>query len=164
MPLAPGNTWTYQAKSGLNTRIVTIKINQKAPVGRIEGFVLSSEVGDSTLAWQGNQLISGRLANSEFFPPLPIYANINDGDVINWNGTIRASGSAKSAKGQLKVKHVEEEIDGKKLKLSVGQVTLLIENETHEITTWFQIGKGIFRQEHRINDTLATQLKYVSGP
>jgi hypothetical protein len=164
MPLAIGNTWSYQAKSGLNTRISTINIERKGPVGQIEGFVLTSEIGDTTLAWEGNQLISSRLANSEFFPPLPIYANIKEGDIINWSGTIRASGSAKSAKGQLKVKNVEEEIDGKKLNLSVGQVTLKIDNEFHEITTWFQSGRGIFRQEHRINDTLATQLRYISGP
>ncbi len=164
MPLAIGNTWSYQVKAGLSTRISTVKIERKESVGKIEGFALTSEIGDTTLAWQDNQLIAGRLANSEFFPPLPIYANIKDGDIINYSGTIRASGSAKTAKGQLKVRQVEEEIDGKKLNLLVGQVTLKIENETHEITTWLQSGKGIFRQEHRINDTLATQLRYISGP
>ncbi|MFM9872310.1 MAG: hypothetical protein ACKVQS_02455 [Fimbriimonadaceae bacterium] len=164
MPLAIGNKWTYQVKAGLSNRVSTLKIEKKSPVGQVEGFTLTSDIGDSALAWKNNQLITSRLANSEFFPPLPIYANINEGEVINWKGTIRASGSAKSAKGELKVKQVDEDIDNKKLHLYVGQVTLQIENERHEITTWFQSGKGIFRQEHRINDTLATQIKYVSGP
>lgn len=164
MPLAIGNTWTYQTKAGLNTQVSQVKIEHKIPVGQIEGFSLISEFGNSNLAWKENQLIASQLANSEFFPPLPIYANIKEGDIINWKGTIRASGSAKSATGELKVKQIEEEIEGKKLKLAVGQVTVKIEKDTHDITTWFLIGKGIYRQEHRINDALATQIKYVSGP
>lgn len=164
MPLEVGNIWTYQCTSGLLNRVATLKIDEQTAVGQHKGYALESEFGQTTMAWQNDKLIVGKLANSEFFPPLPIYANLKEGKTLEWTGTLRHSGTSQSAKATLTTLQSEEKIDGKKVKLTVGQVNLVAENEKHELTTWFYTGKGIYLQEHRINDKLATRLRYVSGP
>lgn len=164
MPLEVGNKWTYESSSGLMKRISEVEIKDQVAVGQLKGYRLSSEFGETTMAWQGDNLLVGKLANSEFFPPLPIYSKLKTGETLKWTGTLRFAGTSQSASATLKTLQSEETVDGKKIKLNVGQVTLISGNEKHELATWFQSGKGIFLQEHRVGDKLVTRLRYVSGP
>ncbi|MBA4291817.1 hypothetical protein C0431_02505 [bacterium] len=164
MPLELGNTWTYQVSSGLNKRVEEIKVTEKTNVGRNTGFVLQSPAGTTTLAWQGNDLVAGRFANSEFFPPLPLYSPLPDGQELKWKGTIRTAGSSSNATATLRSAKSKETIDGTEFELQVGELTIQSQGKTQSVSTWLRPRKGIYRQEHRVNDQLVTRVQYVSGP
>ena len=163
-PLELGQTWTYRATSGLSTRITTISIQEMCPVGQYEGYVLNSDLGDSTMAWAGNTLLVGKMGNSEFFPPIPIYQPIDESKSITWKGTIRNAGTSQSANANLKITQADESYRGKKVKMVVSQISMKVGAESHDLTTWFLANKGIYQQEHRVNDKLVTRLNYESGP
>lgn len=161
MPLEIGNTWTYQITSGLTKRVDEIKVTARTAVGQNEGYILTSPIGTTTLAWQGNTLVAGKFANTEFFPPLPIYAPLKEGEKLSWKGIIRTAGVSKNGSANLISKSVKEEIDGKEITVQFASLSI---DDLSALSTWFRPGKGIFRQEHRSNDQLITRIQYVSGP
>lgn len=164
MPLESGNTWTYDCTAGLVNRVATVRVSRPAPVGQASGWALVSELGTTTLAWQDGRLVTGQLGNSEFFPPLPIFSDQKPGTVSKWAGRVRTAGHTVPATATLKVSSSEESVDGKKMVLPTGQVELTAGGETHEIDTWFRLGKGIHLQEHRVGGQLVSRMRYVSGP
>lgn len=164
LPLELGNTWTYDCSAGLVNRVVTVRVTGSAPVGQVAGWKMESEMGVSTLAWQDGRLIASRLGNTEFFPPLPLYAEVGVGGKVKWKGKARTAGSTLPASATLTVSSSEETVEGKKLQLPVGQVSLSIDGTSHEIDTWLRRGRGIHLQEHRIGGQLVSRMRYVSGP
>lgn len=160
LPLESGNRWTYESTAGLQKRIVVMSVAGRAPVGKAEGFRMESALGESTLVWDGGKLLAGKLGNSEFFPPLPLYA---DG-AMEWKGTVRTSGTVESATASLKSLAMEEPVAGKKVAMRVGELTLVLPSGKHEVTTYLWAGRGIYLQEHRVDGRLISRLRYESGP
>jgi len=164
MPLDQGATWTYQCNPGLVSRVEQFEITRSVPVGKSTGVALTSKLGTTTLAWQGNQLVAGELAGSEFFPPIPLFAPLSSNDSLAWKGKIRTAGVISSASGSLKSIQTDEKIGTRTVSATETTLTLQDGKNSHELMTWFSAGLGIVRQEHRINGSLVNRIRYISGP
>ncbi|QYK52302.1 MAG: hypothetical protein KF824_08530 [Fimbriimonadaceae bacterium] len=164
MPLEQGSVWTYQCNPGLVSRVEQFEITSTVPVGKASGIALTSRLGTTTLAWQGNHLVAGKLAGSEFFPPIPLFAPLSSNGSLDWKGKIRTAGVITSASASLKSIQTEEKIGTRTVQATETTLTLQDGKNSHELLTWFSAGLGIVRQEHRINGSLVNRLRYISGP
>ncbi len=163
LPMAVGDTWSYQSRTGLNSSVVDLRVARKLPVGSGPGFELVCQAGASRLAWRGDTLVASQLAGTFYSPPVPVFVPAGKTPVA-WEGTVTQMGKSTQAKGAASVADSEAKAGSKTV--PAKQVTLTIESggTQTEVTTWFVNGLGIVRQEQRINGLLVNRLTYLSGP
>jgi hypothetical protein len=176
MPMSEGAEWTYSVEmdKGMK-RTIKVAADQKAPVEDTEGWILTSELGESLAAWQGRSLVFVRLAGTEYTPPITLLdLKLDSDEDIKWSGEVAWAGKTLTAEGLLTQK-------SEKIQTSVGRIQTLRSNLqlTFEdgnrlgLITWFARGRGIVRQQQRISASPTAPLdaaspmpsiSYISGP
>lgn len=162
MPLAEGNTWTYEVRVDSVTSVSDLKVTERVAVGRHSGWRLTGAMGDSRLAWAGDSLLAAELAGTNYWPPIPIFAN--DGTL--WNGAVVTATSRSAATAKLTRGTETLKVGGREFKTVKCVVDLKVQDEHIQLTTWFFPGKGVMRQEQRSGPRLTRDrfVECISGP
>lgn len=164
-PLSEGATWTYLARSEFQSSVVTQSVERETPVGEVNGWVLSGEMGTSHLAWSGTRLLASRLGDSTFDPPIPILVWPKDSAPTDWTGEVETPAEKVAAHSKLTVALDKDyTLEGRKVEAIKSTLVLESAHGTHEILTWYGKGLGILRQEQRKAGRLQISIEYLSGP
>lgn len=165
LELKPGNVWTYEVTSGLVTRMVEMSVGDAAPVGRIQGYRVVSDLGDSTIAWQGDTLMARQLGGTRFDPPIPLARSRANSKAVPWRGSVLRGGKLiKDCRATLTAELVKEKDSGSEVMRVLSTLTLHSTGPDQTVSTWMGRGPGIVRQEHRQGGVLLLRMRYVSGP
>lgn len=158
-PLRVGSVRSFSLVRGATTIVADWKVEREAPVGAQSGFQLSSPVGTSLLAWDGNRLVASQLAGTRYEPPIPILV---EGEAT-WKGTVAAGG--KSAPGTAVVVGKA----GKSRHPVFGVRTLEVvatirsEGQARVVETTYAHRVGLVTQSHRTDDTLDYRLTILGS-
>ena len=161
-PLKVGTKWTYEVTIDNVVEVIDITVAERAPVGEYDGFLLTSAMGDSRLAWNGDVLLAAELAGTRYSPPIPIFAEANTG----WSGVVQTEGVQVAGTATLSVESDTIENAGRDFETVVCVLNLESGDEALQLRTWYYPGLGILRQEQRSGRTLERDRKidFVSGP
>lgn len=176
LPLVDEKTWQYAVTSNFQNNVATIKVGPKVSVGGFGGRTLTSELGESRVAWDRHRLVASMMANTIFNPPIPLLVDDKIPDkkknreaefvpVEEWTGTFESLGKSRHAKATLSQRRST-------LQMTVGEVNVvetvlklqidgMKDDVPLELRTWFERGRGIVRQEQRTNRTLIVGLEFL---
>jgi hypothetical protein len=162
MPLEKGNAWVYDVRIDATPSVVNLKVDGEAPVGDVSGWLLTSEMGNSRMAWEGDQLIAAELAGTTYWPPIPILAP----NETKWEGVVGTPTTKQAGKAVVSRSAEELKVGGRAFKTVKCVVDMTVGEETIQLTTWFFPDRGIMRQEQRSGPGLTRDrfLECVSGP
>lgn len=163
MPLRSKNHWSYTVTAGLTAAVRDVRVAEETPVGDDMGWHLVGAMGDSHLAWVGGTLYAGRLAGTDYAPPIPV-CRPAAASPITWTGGVHHLGKVIGAKARLAMEEGSEEIAGRKLPVWIATLTVTLPDRTVETITSYAEGIGIVRQEERHDGALIRKIRYVSGP
>lgn len=178
MPLVEEKEWQYSETSTLQRNVPLIRIGKKISVGGVEGRVLSSDLGESRLAWNNKVLQASMLANTVFSPPIPLLVEdkipelkkSRDEEFIlakTWKGHFESFGRSRGATATLSQRRLvsspgTDEINGVETILRVS-IEGSKEDVPIEVRTWFERGVGIVSQVQRTNRTQIVRLDKIGS-
>lgn len=176
LPLVDEKEWSYIARSSFQDNVVNLKVGNRISVGGFDGRVLTSELGESRMAWDNKRLVASMLSNTIFIPPVPLLVEDKIPDkkkdreaefvpAEEWTGSFESLGKVRKAKATLSQRRST-------LQLTTGEVNVVetvlkvqIDGAKDEVPlelrTWFERGKGIVRQEQRTNRMLIVGLEFL---
>ena len=162
MPLEKGNVWTYEVRIDTTPHVVTLTIDEESPVGSHSGWLLESEMGNSRMAWAGDQLLAAELAGTTYWPPVPLLAP----DKTSWKGVVGTSTTKVAATASLSRSEEDLEVGGRKFRTTKCVLDFNAGQDRIQLTTWFFPDRGIMRQEQRSGPALTRDrfVECVSGP
>jgi hypothetical protein len=164
MPSRSGLKWTYSIRTPFSVSIDEARISGTTPVGDSLGFVLSTPVGETLMAWQQSQLVVGRAGGTGFHPPVPIYdSNLGEGKV-QWMGQMIVSGTIRKAHAELRQRRERLDSAGKSFDCVKTDVMIATPEGKVDLTTWLSPGVGIVRQEQRNNGKFVVRIEWINGP
>ncbi len=176
MPLVDEKQWTYNVVSNFQNNVQKFTVAGHTSVGGVDGRVISSEMGESRLAWDRRKLICSEMGSTVFIPPIPIFMEDKIPEkkkgreselmpATDWSGTFQALGKTRHAKGILsQSRGVLQSQNGD---LDVVETVFKVQIEGAkddvplEIRTWFARGIGIVRQEQRTDRNLVVSLELL---
>jgi hypothetical protein len=174
MPLQPGKKWLYSVSSGLLKDVVTVQVSGRQSVAGLEGYVLLSDFGRTTLAWQDQTLVASELANSRFSPPIPILnvakipgMNTPKDDPLvvcgTWSGKVETPGKLQPAMAKLRQRTTVLEARGGSRKCAESVAEISIGKASVELRTWFAPNEGIVSQEQYSNRRIVLRLDLINS-
>jgi hypothetical protein len=167
MPLQVGRTWDYQvhAPMAFASYVTTIKVDRDVSVANGPGVELTSNLGASRLAWQGDSLVAESLAGTQFMPPIPLLFRTEETHERAWKGRVVFVDRASPATATQSQKG-EDDISFAGRKIRCIRSTVSVQTAAHkiELITWFSAGLGIVRQEQRTDDRLLIRLDLLDKP
>lgn len=163
MPLEQGRTWTYYVQTPAINRVESLRCERAVRVGLARGWSITSEAGSSKLAWSGSNLIASELLGTTFDPPLKLldasstHAKWKYSGLCQWGmATAKISVSAWQAPDNLRA-------GGQDRSSILVTHQFSLDGKHHELKTWYQMGTGVIRQEHRINRRRVVALEWIGG-
>jgi len=160
-PLAVGNTWTYNVKSGLVNRVDKVKVTAPDVIEGNPGFRLEGPSGPSRLAWKGGALFAAELSGTRFTPAIRV---VQGEPKSTWKGTITAMGSTESAQATIEESETKFSLGGQSLPAIKSVITFTIGAQKRVVTFTFARSLGLVSQEESDGFTMSRQLTYSSGP
>jgi hypothetical protein len=176
MPLVDEKEWKYSTLSDFQRNVPVIKIGKKISVGGVEGRVLTGDLGESRLAWDGKKLVASMMANTIFNPPIPLLSedkipekkkNREEEFVPSetWAGKFENLGKIRDAKATLSQRRTVVQLTSGEANVVETVLKVQIEGMKDdvplEVRTWFERGVGIVRQEQRTNRTLIVGIEKI---
>ncbi len=178
MPLVDEKEWSYLEKSNFQENVATIKVGKKVSVGGFEGRVLTSELGESRLAWDSKRLVASMLSNTTFVPPIPLLVEDKIPEkrksreeefvpVEELPVTFESLGKTRKAKATLSQRRTIVQLPTGET--NVVETVLKMQLDTPkndvvlELRTWFERGVGIVRQEQRTNRLLIVGIEKIGN-
>ena len=176
MPLVDEKEWSYSEFSTFQRNVPVIKVGKKISVGGVEGRVLTSDLGESRLAWDGKKLVASMLANTIFNPPIPLLVedkipdkrSTREEDYVpadDWTGHFESLGKVRSARAILSQRRTVIQLNSGETNVIETVLKVRIEGAKDEVPlelrTWFERGGGIVRQEQRTNRTLVVGIDRI---
>jgi hypothetical protein len=162
LPMAQGNTWTYNVRTSFHTYSESLTVLGDAPVGPIRGMELKGPMGAVKVGFDGKRLIASKLGFAHFDPPIPIYGPA--GDQANWRGWLFVGGERRAAKATLTSEKESLRTPTRTFSAVKCRLSVVCEGDTIELDSWFAKGVGLVRQEQRTNGTQDVRLEWMSGP
>lgn len=162
MPLQVGKSWTYRVVSGLDSRVETVKAVRPVAVDGVEGVELTGPLGVSRLAWNGGSLVAESTGSLRFHPALPLLARNQSAQ--RWTGRVTWLGRDIPATAQTVQRQRPLTLDSRSIESTESDVTLQLPTRAIQLTTWFEPGVGIVRQEQHSGYTLDIDLELIEGP
>lgn len=161
MTLKEGQTWTYRVRTPHYEYLEEIKVKGRVAVGSTSGYVLTSQLGQTHVAWSQGALWTTRIGHTIFVKPAPLF----DGEAPKrtWKGAISIAGRTAKAEGVLECANEEIRVSGLNVKSRRATLTVQSSGSTIECTTWMAPGFGILKQEQRTNGMLDVSLERVRG-
>jgi hypothetical protein len=163
-PLKVGNTWTYEAATPIGKNVRTLKIDGPAPVGPHRGVAVTSEAGETDLAWAGGTLVASKLSGVGFNPPLPLLKESGGKGDWSWQGKVRTPTGLFDARATASSTAEDRLVVGRKAKTTRVEMHIDFPGQKMEVVSWYERGVGLVGQEQRNGGALVTKLVYVSGP
>jgi hypothetical protein len=178
MPLVDEKEWQYTENSTFQRNVPTVKIGRKISVGGVEGRVLTSELGESRLAWNKKTLQASMLANTMFNPPIPLLIEdkIPEGKtsrddefsgVTTWKGHFESFGKSRGATATLSQRRTTTLLTTGETKVVETVLRISIDGSKDdvpiEVRTCFERGVGIVRQEQRTNRLQIVDLQKIGS-
>lgn len=163
-PLKTGNTWVYEASTPIGKNVRTLKVDGPTSVGPYHGMALSSEAGETDLAWANGTLMASKLSGVAFAPPLPLVKEAGGKGAWSWQGKMRTPTGLFDAKASMVASSEDRLVVGRKAKTTQVVMTLEAPGAKTEVVSWYERGVGLVGQEQRNAGALVTKLVYVSGP
>ena len=178
MPLVDEKEWSYIEKSSFQENVTSAKVGKKVSVGGVEGRVLTTELGESRLAWNKKRLVASMLANTTFIPPIPLLVEDKIPEkkksreeefvpVEELPVKFESLGKTRNAKATLSQRRTTVQLATGET--SVVETVLKVQldgtkdNVVLELRTWFERGVGIVRQEQRTNRMLVVGIEKVGN-
>ena len=162
MPLQVGKSWTYRVVSGLDSRVESVKVVRPVAVDGVEGVEINGPLGISRLAWKSNSLVTESTGSLRFRPALPLLARNQSSQ--NWTGWVTWLGREIPATAQTTQKSKSLTLNSRSIESTESDVVLQLPSRAIHLTTWFESGVGIVRQEQHTGYTLDIGLELIEGP
>ena len=159
MPLHEHHSWSYLVRSGLQNLPDKVTVTRSVAVGDVDGYELAGELGVSHLAWEKGQLVTDQMAGVRFTRPLPILAPNNDS--VEWSGWADSGDHRDPAKATVTHASTKLEVLGRPVETIRSDVDLKIADRKLQLSTWFEPGVGIVRQDQRTNGRLDITLELL---
>lgn len=161
MPLREDHKWQYLVRTGLLNLPDSVKVTRRIAVADVDGYELASDLGVSHLAWRKARLITDQMAGARFTPPLPIFAP-NEG-AVPWQGWIYSGDKREPAKGT--VSHTSTKLDvlGRQVETIRSDVFLKVSARRVQLSSWFEPGVGMVRQDQLTNGRLDATIELLGG-
>lgn len=163
MPMAVGKKWTYTVDANFNSYNTEVRVSQKTGVAGVEGYVLTGPMGESRLAWKGDELVAERLINSRFEPAIPLVVENVSRVKRTWKGQLMGLWGKAEGTATLEQGPAEEQLGGRTVKVTKSVLTVISPNQTIKLQTMFQDGAGIATQRQWINGNLILKIERLSG-
>lgn len=160
-PLAQGNKWTFNVKSGLVTRVDEVKVTASDVVESKSGWRLEGPSGPSRLAWSGSSLLAGELSGTRFTPALRLLSGESKS---SWKGSITAGGTTESAQASIEEEETKFNLGGQGIPAKKTVLTFQIGSQKRVVSLTFARGLGLVQQEESDGFAMSRQLSYLSGP
>lgn len=160
LPLTVGNRWSYSVKADFDTTVDDIAVTGRVPVGKVEGYRMTGNLGTSEMAWDGSTLLAAELAGQRFSPPLPLLT----ASTTMWKGHIETAGRRIPAKAKVVSTKVKERFANRDYDTRRTEITFSSVGPNIYLTTWFAEGIGILKQEQRTGAKRDRRIEYLSGP
>lgn len=176
MPLVDDKEWQYTETSTFQRNVPTVKVGKKISVGGVEGRVLTSELGESRMAWNKKTLQASMLANTMFIPPIPLLVedkipdrkkNRDDEFVpaISWKGRFESFGRVRGAAAILSQRRTMTTLASGETAVVETVLKIQVEGSKDdvpiEVRTSFERGVGIVSQEQRTNRSLIVGINKI---
>jgi hypothetical protein len=162
MPMTTGMQWTYQVRGPFSTYVEPMTVRERRSVAGVPGFVLSSGLGESRLAWKASQLLAESVHSTRFEPPIPLLDL--DRLTLNWSGTMTLLNSKFQAKAEVVQSNERLEIGGRKMNATVSTILIELPKRRIELKTWFVDRIGIARQTQHTNGRQDVSIDWIAGP
>lgn len=177
MPLRSGLTWTYSYQDAAEL-VSRFRIAGRAPVGHAEGWRLSSDIGESRLAWTGGRLMASMLAGTVYDPPLPLLSPAQAASAdsekqpapVKWKGQVLAAGAWKPATASLtQVRLAKEDRDLQIVRGSTrgmrSRLELVLDGKKQVLETTYVSRVGVVRQTlEREGRSGKALMFWIAGP
>lgn len=163
-PLKAGNTWVYEASTPIGKNVRTLRVDGPTSVGPYHGMALTSEAGETDLAWNNGTLMASKLSGVTFVPPLPLVKESGGKSEWSWQGKMRTPTGFFDARATMTSSPEERLVVGRKAKTTQVGMNIDAPGIKMEILSWYERGVGLVGQEQRNAGSLVTKLVYVSGP
>lgn len=161
MPLAVGKSWTYHMEASLKESVVTVEASRVVPVAGVKGMELTGPLGVSRLAWKSGVLLAESTANARFVPPVPLLAPGKFGE--NWRGRLTWSGIAANATAEIRQRTGVLSLGPRQVDTLISEITFNVNGKNIWLTTWFEDGVGIVKQEQRTDEGPEMSLEFLAG-
>jgi hypothetical protein len=162
MPLQVGKSWTYHVMSGLDSRVESVKVVRPVAVDGVEGMELNGPLGISRLAWRHNSLLAESTSDLRFTPALPLLSA--NGTGAPWTGWVTWMGRDIAATAEVTQKPRTLPLNSRTIDSIESDVVLRLPSRSIRLTTWFEPGVGIVRQEQHTGVKLDIGLELIEGP
>jgi len=162
MPMEAGRTLKYVVRSGFDTRVEAVTVARRLTVAGTDGYEMKGPLGVSRVAWKDGVLLAEATSNAWFRPAIPLVAE--DGKDRTYHGRIEVLGKESPANATLTHKTEKIEVRNRRVSTTLATLTVKVPKGTIELTTWYQPGIGVVRQEQRTNGQRVVQMQLLSGP
>lgn len=163
MPLEEGRSWTYYVQTPAINRVETLRCEEPVRVGATRGWKITSDAGVSKLAWSGSDLLASELLGTSYDPPLRLL------DASSQTARWEYSGTCQWGMTTAKITMTARQAPDKLRAGGQDRSSILVTHEftfdgkKHELKTWYQLGLGVIRQEHRIDRRRVVALEWIGG-
>ena len=158
-PLPGQGTYSYSLERGASTVVADWKVTGRAPVGRAAGYIVSSPVGSSVLAWDGGRLVASQLAGTRFSPPIPILVEGEE----TWRGSLVTAGNAQNASAQITGKQGEDRHPVFGVRTLEVVAKIQTKGKVLVVESVFADRIGLVSQSQRTNDVLDYRLTLLGS-
>ena len=160
MPLEVGRTTTYTITAGLQRYVERVEVVDEIPVLGTTGYELAGPMGKSRIAWKDGVLWAKETANARFSPPIPIA--MKQGKERSWAGEIEMLGQKRKATATLTQTDEKIQLGSRKIDTVLSVLKVDLPKDVFELSSWFQPGFGLVRQEQRNSGNLIVRTELLS--
>lgn len=164
MPLEKGNKWTYSVRAGFLSRVEDLSVTRSISVADVQGWEVSGAMGNSRLAWKGQTLLVEDLPGTRLSPAIPILLGESVKTSAKWSGIAKTLSGSREATADIVQAKDTVTIGGRTYETKRSEITLRGLGAPIILTTWFNEGIGMLRQEQRVGDQLVRSMEYLAGP
>lgn len=161
MPLVPGRSWRYVAKTPSRSGTYRVRVNSETKVGLERGYLLESDGGNTKMAWSKNSLYVSQMGGIEFSPPLILLKPTEGKTMWTYSGTIKTPFIEERSQIRIVQEPAELKIGSISHDTILVTLTLRFQKQDIEWKNWFEMGRGILRQEQRNNGRFVLGLELI---
>jgi hypothetical protein len=140
-----------------------LSVDRSISVAGQPGWLINSPMGQSRVAWKGDELVGEALAYSRFAPAVPLAVSGRYEAERKWAGTIYVLNSPFPAKATLAQVRASEDVMGQKMDGVKAILTIDIPKLQRQVVLENTLirGVGLVRQLQRTNGVLDVDLRLL---
>jgi hypothetical protein len=151
-------------RAGFLSRVEDLSVTRSISVADVQGWEVSGSMGNSRLAWKDGNLLIEDLPGTRLSPAIPILFGNSDKASVKWSGIAKTLSGSREATAEIVQANDTVTIGGRTYETKRSEITLSGLGSPILLTTWFNEGIGMLRQEQRVGDQLVRSMEYLAGP